>query len=101
MLSEVLDLDNYTIRGYLTQLTYHFLNSLSVTKLHDEENSIMEGPCNEVYPRKIYFFSLKQFQDYYLQLWQLSEKVDLQAPHLCRIVTNKMCIFNGDVIHSD
>ena len=59
----------------------------------------MEGLRDEVYPRNI-FFSLEQFQDCYLQLWHLSEKGDLQAPHLCRIITNKMCTFDGDVIHS-
>ena len=100
MINEVLDLDNYTVCGYLTWSTYHFLNCLSVTKLRDEENYIMEGPRDEVYPRKICFFSLEQFQDYYLQLWNLNQHGDLQAPHLCRIVTDKICIFNGDVIHS-
>jgi len=86
MLNEALELDNYTVRGYLIWSTYHFLNYPSVTKLHDKENSIME---DEVYPRNICSFSLDQFQDYYLQLWYLSGKGDLQAPHLCCIVTNK------------
>ena len=77
-----------------------FFNRPSVTKLHDEKNSIMEGLRDEVYLRKSCFFSLEQFQEYYLQFSYLNQQGDLQAPHLCRIVTNKMCIFNGDVIHS-
>ena len=97
ILNEALELDNYTIRGYLTWPIYHFLNRPSVTKLYDKANSIMD---DEVDPRKICLFSLEQFQDYYLQLWHLSGKGDLQAPRLCRIITNKICIFNGDVIHS-
>ena len=97
MLHEALDYDYYIVRGYLTWPTYHSLSCSSVTKLRvgNRKNS-----SYEICPQKICFFSLEQFQDYYLQLWYLNQKVDLQALHLCRIVTNKMCIFNGDVIHS-
>ena len=72
MLNEALDFDNYTVRGYLTWSTYHFLNRPSVTKLRDGESSMMEGPHDKVYPRNVCFFSLEQFQYYYLQLWHLS-----------------------------
>ena len=98
MLCDALYIDYYTIRGYLTWSTYHSLSCPSVTKLRvgNRNNSRYE-----VFPQKICFFSLEKIQDYYLQLRNLNQHGHLQAPHLCRIVTNKMCIFNGDVIHSD
>ena len=93
--------NGYRVKGYLTWSSCHKLHPPSVATFNTSRSLLLNN--NIGCPHKICFFSLGKDYDYYLQLWNRSDANNgteaLTGEKLCRIPTDFLRIFPGDVIH--
>ena len=93
--------NGYRVKGYLTWSSFHKLYPPSVATFNTRRSLLLNNDIG--CPHKICFFSLEKDYDYYLQLWNRSDANNgteaLTGEKLCRIPTDFLRIFPGDVIH--
>ena len=93
--------NGYRVKGYLTWSSFHKLYPPSVATFNTSRSLLLNNDIG--CPHKICFFSLGKDYDYYLQLWNRSDANNgteaLTGEKLCRIPTDFLRIFPGDVIH--
>ena len=87
------------MKGYLVWSRKHLLQPLGIVTIYPR------GSNSGVSPSKIYFFSVDEMHDYYLQTWDFfiskTDTFKLVKPDLVRIRYQNMRIFPGNFIHGE